>query len=328
VASGTSDGLLFVAVPVASGGSVHGAVRIAVPLGDVNNRIRAHVLRLLAIAAVVLAVVAAVGWLLARSVTRPLRALADAARRAGGGELDARADAGVGPPEMREVARAFNEMVGRLGELLSVQEAFVADASHQLRTPLTALRLRLENGDLDGALGEAERLSQLVDALLALARAEAAPAESIDLAVLVDDRLDVWRPVADEHGVVLEADVRGAALAAPDRLAQVLDNLLDNALTAAPPGSIVTVWGDAGALHVRDLGPGMSADDRARAFDRFWSKGGGSGLGLAIARRLLEIDGGTIDLRTPAEGGLDVVLCLRPAAIVRPGTAAATAVPR
>ena len=102
-------------------------------------------------------------------------------------------------------------------------------------------------------------------------------------------------------------------LVGPDRLGQALDNLLANALAVAPPGTAVTVSGDPEALHVEDHGPGMSAEDRSPAFDRFWSKGSGSGLGLPIVKRLIELDGGSVELRDAPGGGLDVVLRLRPA---------------
>jgi signal transduction histidine kinase len=95
-----------------------------------------------------------------------------------------------------------------------------------------------------------------------------------------------------------------------DRLGQVLDNLLANALAASPDHSAVRVGGDAAALRVRDEGPGMTEEERARAFDRFWSKAGGSGLGLAIVKRLVEVDGGTVELRSGSGGGLDVLLHL------------------
>ena len=209
-------------------------------------------------------------------------------------------------------------MIARLTQLLGSQEEFVADASHQLRTPLTALRLRLENGDTAGALTEAERLSRLVDSLLALSRAEVSAPERIDLAAAVGDRLDAWAPVAAEHRVHLRADVDGTALAGADRLSQVLDNLLANAIAFAPPGTDVTVSGDATSLHIRDHGPGMTAEIRERAFDRFWSKGSGSGLGLPIVQRLLRIDGGGVELTSDADPGLDVVLHLRPASAGMP----------
>jgi signal transduction histidine kinase len=94
------------------------------------------------------------------------------------------------------------------------------------------------------------------------------------------------------------------------RVEQVLDNLLANALDAAPPGSTITVIAEGGELHVIDEGGGLSADQRERAFDRFWraSKAPGSGLGLSIAKRLVELDGGTIELRAAVTGGVDAVV--------------------
>lgn len=303
--------LLYVAEPVASGGVVHGAVRITYPTSAVDGRVTRYWLMLAAIAGLVLVLAALVGVLLSRSVTRPLRSLEQAAGEAGAGDLSVRAPE-EGPPEVRSLAVSFNEMVARLEELVGAQEVFIADASHQLRTPLTALRLRLENGDVAGALPEVERLSRLVDALLALARAEAAPAEPVELAAAVAERMDAFEPLAGERGVRLEAHVEGAALVGPDRLGQALDNLLANALAVAPRGSAVSVSGGPLALHVEDSGPGMSAEERARAFDRFWSKGSGSGLGLPIVKRLVELDGGSVELRDAPGGGLDVVLRLRP----------------
>jgi signal transduction histidine kinase len=311
--SGTLGSSLYAAAPVVVSRTVYGAVRVSMPVGEVNTRILSYVLRLLAIAAAVLGLVALVGWLLSRWVVRPLQAVEEAAERAGRGDLAARAPEEGGPPEVRTLARSFNGMVSRLEQLLHAQEEFVADASHQLRTPLTALRLRLETGDSEGALTEAERLSRLVDGLLALSRAEVSAPEQVDLAAAVADRLDAWEPVASQRGVRLAADVSGFALVGPDRLSQVLDNLLANALAVAPAGTTVSVTGDAEALHVQDQGPGMSNKERRRAFDRFWSKGSGSGLGLPIAKRLVAADGGTVELHAGAAGGLDVVLRLRPA---------------
>lgn len=304
------SGRLSVAVPVSSGGVVLGAVGISTPTDEVGESVASFQWKLAGIAAAVLAATVAAALLLSRWVTRPLDRLEQIAARVGAGELSARASADAGPPEVRSLARRFNDTVGRLEELVRAQDAFVGDASHQLRTPLTALRLRLENGDVTGALGETERLSGIVDALLALARAEGAPAEPVELAPAVAERIDAWGPVALERGIQLESDVGGSALVGRDRLGQVLDNLLANALDASPSGSVVVVRGDSTALHVRDQGPGMTADDRALAFDRFWSKAGGSGLGLPIVKRLVEVDGGTVELDSAVGGGLDVVLHL------------------
>jgi signal transduction histidine kinase len=303
-------GRLSVAVPVSSGGVVLGAVGISTSTDEVDENIASFRWKLAAIAAVALAATVAAALLLSRWVTRPLRGLEHVAGLVGAGELSARARADAGPPEVRSLASRFNETVSRLEELVRAQDAFVGDASHQLRTPLTALRLRLENGDVAGALGETERLSRIVDALLALARAEGAPPEPVELAAAVAERLGAWSPVADERDIRFESEVQGTALVGRDRLGQVLDNLLANALAASPPHSVVVVRGDASALHVRDDGPGMTDDDRARAFDRFWSKAGGSGLGLPIVKRLVEVDGGTVELEPASGGGLDVLLHL------------------
>jgi signal transduction histidine kinase len=247
-----------------------------------------------------------------------MRALERVAASVGSGDLAARAAEDAGPVEVRSLARVFNATVGTLGRLLQSQDEFVADASHELRTPLTALRLRLENGDVDGALAETLRLSDLVDGLLELARADtqAESGETADLVGVAGDRVDAWLAVAAEHGVALDLDAGGAVRARVSvaRLSQVLDNLLANSLAVAPAGSNVTVSVRPTELRVRDAGPGMTPDQRARAFDRFWRAGsgaGGSGLGLAIVKRLVEADGGTVELADAPGGGLDVVVRLR-----------------
>jgi signal transduction histidine kinase len=327
--------LLYVAVPISSGGVVHGAVRITYPLSAVDARILHYWLILALIAAVVLLGAAVVGIRLARFVTRPLRGLESAAGAVGAGRLDVRAPEGEGPPEVRSLAAVFNETVAKLGRLLRSQEEFVADASHELRTPLTALRLRLENlqraserqarGDVDAALREVDRLAAIVDGLLALARADAgtAPPEHVDASAVVRERLETWRPLAAERRVRLAAEVDGErpVRASGQRLAQVLDNLVSNALVVAPAGSTVTVSTRAAEpwveLQVRDEGPGMTAEQRSRAFDRFWrapdrgGSAGGSGLGLAIVRKLVEADEGEIELAAAPGGGLDAIVRLR-----------------
>jgi signal transduction histidine kinase len=321
---------LYVAVPVASGGVVHGAVRVTYPTSKLDERIRHYWLVLAGIAAIALGVATLVGLRFAHWIRRPLEGLEEAAALAGAGDLDARAPVPEGPQEIRTLALEFNDMVARVDGLVTAQRDFVADASHELRTPLTALRLRLENlerhvGDAgrDGiaaAAAEVDRLSNLVDALLALARVDegTARAESVDLIAVARSRVEAWRPIL-ERGVGLELDTTGAvpARAGEERVAQVLDNLIANALRAAPDGTTVTVeirQTSAGAqVLVRDQGPGMTTDEKARAFDRFWrarSGDDGSGLGLAIARRLVELDGGAIELRDAPGSGLDAIVRL------------------
>jgi signal transduction histidine kinase len=246
----------------------------------------------------------------------------------GEGHLDARAPEREGPPEVRSLAARFNETVAKLARLLRSQGEFVADASHELRTPLTALRLRLESlppsRDRDAALHEADRLRDLVDGLLTLARADAGAEGSarVDAAALMRERVDVWLPLADEHRVALHADLDGPlpVRAAPGRLTQVLDNLIANALEASPEGGTVTVSARTSSpwveLHLRDDGPGLTQEQRERAVDRFWragSGGGGSGLGLAIVKRLVTADQGEVELREASSGGVDAVVRLRPA---------------
>jgi len=319
--------LLFVAVPIASGGKVHGAVRITYPYSAVDARIRHYWLILALIGVVVLAGAAVVGLGLARFVTRPLRRLEEAAAAVGEGQLDARAPEREGPPEVRSLAVAFNGTVTKLSRLLRSQGEFVADASHELRTPLTALRLRLESlppsGDRDAALHEADRLRDLVDGMLTLARADAGTEAStrVDASALMRERVEAWLPLAEEHRVALVTELDGPlpVRAAPGRLAQVLDNLLANALEASPDGGTVKLSARADSpwveLHLSDEGPGLSPEQRQRAFDRFWRAGsgaGGSGIGLAIVRRLVAADQGEVELREASTGGVDAVVRLRP----------------
>jgi signal transduction histidine kinase len=313
---------------------------------------------------------------LARSVTRPIRELERAARRMGEGDLDARVDVPSGPPEFEVLARSFNETADKLRRLVDQQRRFAGDASHQLRTPLAALRLRLENleaespdgasEDVEAAIGEVHRLSRLVDGLLALARAEGDDARRavVDVGEVVSACASRWEPLVEEHGLVLVTSAPHGlwAVATPGHLEQVIDNLVANAVDVAPPGSEVVVHafrplgsggrsgggggggggGGAGGgsgggrsgtgtveLHVVDAGPGMTAEQRAHAFDRFWrstqsrsrSDGvgtsasglGGSGLGLSIVQQLVVNDGGSVELLEAAAGGLDVCIRLQSA---------------
>lgn len=337
VASGTrfsrtlGHDLLYVAVPIASEGSVRGAVRITYPTSAVDARVHRYWLVLGVIASVVLLLSLGIGLRFASWITRPLRALQLAARRAGDGDLAARAPI-EGPPEVRAVATAFNDTTRKLEAMIGAQRAFVADASHQLRTPLAALRLRLENlerdvapdgqHDLERAESEVDRLSRLVDGLLELARADRAPSAPVELdaAPVIAERIDVWTPLAEERGVALQGPTGSSViLATAGYLEQVLDNLIANALEVSRPGGAITLslehegpWVE---LHVLDEGPGMSAEERTRAFDRFWRSGAesGTGLGLAIVRRLAEADGGLTELRAAPGGGVDAVVRLRAA---------------
>jgi signal transduction histidine kinase len=331
--------LMYVAVPVASGGVVRGAVRITYPTATLDARVHRYWLILGATGGVVLLLAIAVGIQFARTLTKPLSRLEQAAAAVGAGDLEARAPTTAGPPEMRALASEFNHTVTRLDGLLRSQREFVADASHQLRTPLAAMQLRLENLErdvdeagkpsLEGALAEVDRLGRLVEGLLTLARADASrpSPEPIDVASLIEARVDAWSEELAARGVAVDTQVKKgtAVLATPGSLEQVLDNLISNAVRALSTGGCVTLVaapaGGAVELHVGDTGPGMTSDQRARALDRFWragSAGTGTGLGLAIVNRLVTADGGAVELRDAEGGGLDVVVRL-PVAEEAPG---------
>jgi signal transduction histidine kinase len=229
------------------------------------------------------------------------------------------------------MAASFNMMAGRLETLVHGHRAMLADVSHQLRTPLAALRLRIDllavdatpgaQAELAGAQEEIARLSRLVDGLLATARAESVTEQRVIINVLptIAERVAAWQPVADGAGVKLLVESAGSdagglrvALGA-GHLEQVLDNLLANAIEALGEGGQVTVTvrgTDAGTeLVVADDGPGMSAEERSRAFLRFHtSSQNGTGLGLAIVHRLLASNGGTARLSDTPGGGLTVTL--------------------
>ncbi|MFS4507013.1 ATP-binding protein [Clavibacter sp. Sh2141] len=355
---------LQVTVPAVSpAGRIDGAVRLTFPDAPLQERIAAIVGLAVALGAVVLLLSGLVGWLLARSLTRPLRLLDGMAARLSEGDYGARVDpAAAGPAETRRLAETLNDGARRTGMLVDAQRAFTADASHQLRTPLTALRLSLDNlharlpdpadrAAVDRVLQEAGRMTRLVNDLLVLARAQgtARRPRVVDARAAVEERVRVWAAAAEESDVALAIvdaepeDARRPGLAAaptvpsvarvlvtPGHLEQALDNVLENALQAAAPGGSVVVGvcvaGDAVVVVVEDDGPGLSAEQRERAFDRFWSRTpGGSGLGLAIVRQLVEHDGGEVALeeaegsegvgRRPGERGpgLRVRLVLRPA---------------
>lgn len=329
--------LLYVAVPVASGGTVHGALRVTLGTGDVNARIERFWFALATIAVVVLFAVALIGWGVARSVTRPLRRLNATASRFAHGDLTVNDEPNDGPPELRALADTMTTMAGRLDVLLQAQRTFVADASHQLRTPLTALRLRLENlqsglpegssAELDAAIDETSRLTTLVTDLLQLARTDEHPASGVaDLAELTADRVDTWTAVAEGKHVTLHYEVSGhhevsgrAALVRviPGAIEQILDNLFDNAVNASPSGATITARitpkADSYELTIADQGPGLTDEQKAHATRRFWradTTRPGTGLGLAIVDALARASGGNVDLADAPGGGLAVTVTL------------------
>jgi signal transduction histidine kinase len=317
--------LLYVTVPVASGGTVHGAVRITLDTHEVTERVRKFWFGLAGIAAVILTLMAGVGSLIARSVTQPVRRLQVAAERFSSGDLTPTDADAKAPPELAALETAMNVMAARLDELIERQRSFVADASHQLRTPLTALRLRLENlqseatgaisDELGATIDETARLSTLVDDLLKLARSERMPDPVVvDIAELLRERVDVWTATAELDDVQLEltsSDLPIGATAIPGGIEQVLDNLIDNAIRAAPPSSTVSIRLIAGSerhtISIADEGAGLSDADKSHALTRFWrsdTSPSGTGLGLAIADTIVRSSGGLLELVDNSPSGL------------------------
>ncbi len=324
---------LVIAEPVLVDGEVRGAVVTVSPTTALHER----ELRTWALIAAAVLLALALGVLVSLPVVRwilhPVRRLDEGTGRVAtavlaGGAAEPVAD-DSGPPELRRLSVSFDRMAETVTGALAAQRAFVADASHQLRNPLTALRLRLSNlnGHVDGAaaddhgaaLEEAERLSELLDGLLALARTErTAPLVDVDVDAAVADRVEAWRPLAEHTGLRLECDGQpGLTAAAPvGAVETVLDAVLDNAVKFSAPGDVITVHtarrDDRVEIAVRDTGPGLAPDELERATDRFWrspsqSNVDGSGLGLAIAARTVELAGGTLALESPEGGGLRVV---------------------
>jgi signal transduction histidine kinase len=306
-----------------------GALVLARPPGVLDDRLRMLWTWLIGVAAVGLLAAAIAAVALARWVGRPLSDLDAAAQKLGGGALDTRSPTGHGPPEVRRLALTFNTMAGRLEALVHGHQAMMADVSHQLRTPLAALRLRLDlltqdadhatSAELAAAQGEIARLSRLVDGLLAIARAENVVGTPVEVAVdtVIGDRAAAWRPIAEERGVELAAACPGPVRASlgDGHLEQVLDNLLANALDAVPSGGHVSVsaavTGQGARVTVADDGPGMSRPQQEAAFRRFASTSPpGAGLGLAIVHRLVTSNGGSATLSDTPGGGLTVTVDL------------------
>jgi signal transduction histidine kinase len=321
-----------------------GAIVVEVPTDTVRHDVRVRIAVLAGAGLAVLLLTTAFGALpLARWVLRPVDDLNAAAGRLAGGDLGARASERGGPPELRGLARAFNQMADNLVAALQRQRAFVADASHELRNPLATLRLRVEalagklrdggERDLRLALSESDRLARTVDRLLELARAEATASERVDFDVvsLTAERLAAWAPALAAAGNVVHVDapVATTSRSSPDAVEYALDVVLDNARKFAPgaPIDVAIDVDDAGVeLVVRDHGRGLAAAELARVGERFWRSADhrgvpGTGLGLATARALLEAAGATIELDI-AQPGLAVRLRLPVATDAVVGTSA------
>ena len=323
--------LMATAAPIQDEGRIVGAVRITQPMADVRADTRRQTFGLLAIGVAGLVAGLLLAFGLAGSFARPLRRLASASERLGEGDLSARAEDVGGAQEFEQLARSFDRMAERLERTVQAQREFVANASHQLRTPLTGIKLRLESAidsasdeeqrrQLEAADREVDRLSEIVDRLLVMARQiEEGQSTRVDVGDAVTRAVARWEERASRLGATLLARGEGgAALGNAADLDQILDNLLDNAIAYAP-GEITLESGREDGrviLAVRDHGPGIAPSELERVTERFYrgrgTPSGGSGLGLAIARELAEKWGGSLSVSSAEGGGTRVEIRLRP----------------
>ncbi|MFI6236565.1 sensor histidine kinase [Micromonospora sp. NPDC050784] len=323
---------LVIAIPVSSGGQAVGAVVTLSPTDRQRSESVRSWLLLSAAGTVPMAACLLAATLLARWTLRPVRELDRAAQELAAGKYTTRALADVGPPELRQLVVVFNDMADTVTEALARQRAFVAQASHQLRNPLTALLLRMESLGVEPlteegrtehrlAVEEVDRLRRMLEGLLALARAERGgdATVTVDAVTVAAARVRAWEPVATARGGRLRLDAPDGpvpVLSVATGLDQCLDALIDNALKfGAQTVTVRVVAGERPAVHVLDDGPGLSPERLARATERFWrapesQNVAGHGLGLSIVAALTAVAGGRLELDHSDVGGLEAVLHL------------------
>ncbi len=313
--------LVYVAVPVLSGAETFGAVRITYPASVIEDRARRKATGLIVVFGISLVAAVLAALLMAHTVVAPIRRLQRSTERLAMGDFRARVATDEGPPEIRSLARSFNAMTEQISTLVERQKAFAGDASHQLRTPLTALRLQLERGaqllesdpgaareQIEAAGAETERLQRLVQGLLLIARSDESTISlsSVDISQLLHERNDLWAPLAEERGIVVGFDIPDGLVALSDQsaLEQIVDNYIDNALAVCASGDAVIVIAHRDqqriTITVSDDGPGMRPEHLERAFDRFWrspdAAHDGSGIGLAIVQHLATLIGAEVKM--------------------------------
>ena len=278
------------------------------------------------------------GRYLARQIARPLEGLSAAATSISRGDLNARVPTDSNISELQDLSQTFNSMSESLRQSDEAKKAFIADVTHELRTPLTVIKgtiETLEDGALDDHEGrgplltsmqrETDRLIRLVNELLVLTRADAGSLKlkirPLNLVELAGERCELLSNLAVRQGVEIKVLLPQGPVpqipADPDRLSQVIDNLLDNAIRHSPPNSAITVSimeADGGVeCFVVDQGSGIPAEHLPFIFERFYRvdrsrnrKDGGTGLGLAIARALIHAQGGHISAQSTESQGTTI----------------------
>jgi signal transduction histidine kinase len=322
-----------VAEPVGRDNQVSGAVVTVGPTRAVRDDVARRLALLIGggLAALLLAAFG-LGVPVVRWVLRPVARVAGAAVEISRGRFDARVAEDAGSPELRRLTDAFNAMADSVERALDRQRFFVSQASHQLRNPLTALRLRVDMlgphvapavaEEHEHAVAELDHLAEVLESLLRLAGTDATRAERrpVDVAAVALARIEAWRPAYERTSTPLRyaGPTSGPVVdLLPDVLDQVLDALLDNAVKFAA-GTDVRVevgHGPPPSVTVTDSGPGLSDDDLPHVGERFWrspthQNTSGTGLGLAIAVALIEACGGTLGVDGAATRGLQARVLL------------------
>lgn len=321
--------VISVGLPLRTGGRPTGAIFLHSPVFGVRFALF-QIYRLVVWAALAAGAVAlGLGLWLSRRMSRPLREMSEAAQALAQGQFDQRVSLPAGDDEIGRLAASFNHMAAQLGDLERLRREFIANVSHELRSPLTSMRGFLQ-GVLDGtvppeererylglAFDETRRLSRLVNDLLDLTALESGDAHfqmtDVDTPVVLRRVAAKMEPQAADKGLGLTLDLPpsgpGPVLADPDRMEQVLFNLLDNAIRFTPQGGTVTLLArdhdGAVEIVVSDTGPGIPPEDLERLWERFFKSDrartrskGGTGLGLAITKELVERQGGTIKVES------------------------------
>jgi two-component system OmpR family sensor kinase len=335
----------IVSVPVA-GRTPWRAVQVAGSLDDTNQVMQSAGLLFVLLGIALFVALGTAGASLTNRVLRAIDDVVQHAQRIGDAHLGERLTHPGTRDEIGRLVDTLNEMLGRLETSFEAQRRFTADASHELRSPLSRLRTEIElalrrprdaaayEATLRSCMEEAERLTLLVEELLALARLDAGqergPAETVCLNELMQEAAQRSEPTARERDVAIaiEASPVVNARVARGAASLVLANLLDNALKFSPPGSRVrlaaTEQGAHALLSVSDTGPGLQRDELDRVFERFYrgsaARAGGApgvGLGLALSQAIVQAHGGGIDAASPPGGGAVFTIRL-PLAIDRP----------
>ena len=321
-------------------GQARYAIQVAMSLDDAYAVTRAGRWLFLSMSVIILVGIGVTSALLARKALGPIDQMVRRARQIGEANLSDRLPHPGTADEIGRLVETLNEMLGRLDRSFDAQRRFTADASHELRSPLSRLRAELEvtlrrprtaeeyGETLHSCLDEVERLQALTDELLRLARIDAREESELPQAIpvreIVQAALDVVRPEAESRSVVLEVSLPGEVLvnAAPGAAKLALANILQNAVKFSPAGglvrTVVTVAPGEAVVAVSDTGPGVAPEELSRLFQRFYrghaarsTDASGVGLGLAIARALVERQGGRIAVETATEKGATFSVHLR-----------------